>query len=68
MPLDLQVQVIEIVSSTANSITSCSQHPHPLALFQILAIKERLVEYITSVVDAYHRENKPLFTSASPVT
>jgi hypothetical protein len=57
-PRDLHVRVIEIISSTANCTASWAQHPHPLTLSEILAIRERLVAYITSVVDAYQREKK----------
>ena len=32
---------------------SWAQHPGPLTLSEILAIKEWLAEYITDVVDAY---------------
>jgi hypothetical protein len=32
---------------------SWAQHPDSLTLSEILAIKERLAEYITGVVDAY---------------
>jgi hypothetical protein len=57
-PRDLHVRVIEIISSTANCTPSWAQHPHPLTLSEIIAIKERLIEYITRVVDAYQREKK----------
>jgi hypothetical protein len=51
-PVDLHARVTEIISSTANCTVSWAQHPHPLTLSEILAIKERLAEYITLVVDA----------------
>jgi hypothetical protein len=57
-PRDLHVRVIEIISSTANCTASWDQHPDPLTLSEILAIKEQLVEYIASVVDAFQRERK----------
>jgi len=55
-PIDLHARVTEIISSTANCPASWAQHPDPLTLSEILAIKERLAEYITGVVDAYRRE------------
>jgi hypothetical protein len=38
---------------------SWAQHPDSLTLSEILAIKERLAEYITGVVDAYLGEKNP---------
>jgi len=58
-PIDLHAPVTEIISSTANCPVSWAQHPDPLALSEILAIKERLAEYITGVVDAYLGERNP---------
>jgi hypothetical protein len=58
-PVDLHAQTTDIISSTANCPVSWAQHPGPLTLPEILAIKERLVEYFTRVVDAYLRENNP---------
>jgi hypothetical protein len=55
-PRDLHVRVTEIISSTANCTASWAQHPDPLTLSEILAIKERITEHITSLVDAYQRE------------
>jgi hypothetical protein len=53
------VRVTEIICSTANCPVSWAQHPNPLTLSEILAIKERLAEYITGVVDAYLAEKNP---------
>jgi hypothetical protein len=58
-PVDLHARVTEIICSTANCPVSWAQHPDPLTLSEILAIKERLAEYITGVVDAYLGEKKP---------
>jgi hypothetical protein len=58
-PVDLHARVTEIISSTANCPVSWAQHPDSLTLSEILAIKERLSEYITGVVDAYLGEKKP---------
>ena len=58
-PIDLHARVAEIISSTANCPVSWAQHPDPLTLSEILAIKERLAEYITGVVDAYLGEKNP---------
>jgi len=58
-PVDLHARVTEIISSTANCAVSWAQHPDPLTLSEILAIKERLAEYITGVVDVYLGEKKP---------
>jgi hypothetical protein len=58
-PVDLHNRVTEIISSTANCAASWAQHPGPLTLSEILAIKERLVEYITGAVDAYLGEKNP---------
>ena len=55
-PIDLHAQLTEIISSTANSPASWAQHPDPLTLSEILAIKERLAEYIIGLVDAYRGE------------
>ena len=52
-PVNLLARVTEIISSTANCPVSWAQHPDPLTLSEIFAIKERLVEYITGVIDAY---------------
>ena len=57
MPLptavDLLARVTEIISSTANCPVIWAQHSDPLTLSEILAIKERLVEYSAGVVDTY---------------
>ena len=58
-PVDLRVRVTEIICSAANCPVSWAQHPDPLTLSEILAIKERLAEYITGVVDAYLGEKNP---------
>jgi hypothetical protein len=58
-PVDLHARVTEIICSTANCPVSWAQHPDPLTLSEILAIKERLAEYITGVVDAYLGEKNP---------
>jgi hypothetical protein len=58
-PVDLLARITGILSSTANCPVSWAQHPDPLMLSEILAIKERLAEYITAVVDAYLREKNP---------
>jgi len=58
-PVDLHARVTEIISSMANCPVSWAQHPNPLTLSEILAIKERLAEYITGVVDAYLGEKNP---------
>jgi hypothetical protein len=58
-PVDLHAQVTEIISSTASCPVSWAQHPDPLTLSEILAIKERLAEYITGVVEAYLGEKNP---------
>ena len=58
-PVNLHARATEIISSTANCPVSWAQHSRPLTLSEILAIKERLVEYITGVVDPYLRENNP---------
>ena len=58
-PVDLHERVTEIICSTANCPVSWAEHPDPLTLSEILAIKERLAEYITGVVDAYLGEKKP---------
>ena len=58
-PADLHARVTEIISATANCPVSWAQHPDPLALSEILAIKERLAEYITGVVEAYLGEKNP---------
>jgi hypothetical protein len=58
-PVDLHARVTEIISSTANCPVSWAQHPDPLTLSEILAIKERLAEYIIGVVDAYLGEKNP---------
>jgi len=55
-PIDLHARVTEIISSTTNCPASWAQHPDPLTLAEILAIKERLAEYITGLVDAYRGE------------
>ena len=55
-PLDLYDQVTDIISSTANCPVSWAQHPDPLTLSEIIAIKERLTEYLAGVIDAYLRE------------
>jgi hypothetical protein len=59
-PLDLHARVTEIISSTATCPVSWAQHPDPLTLSEILAINERLAEYITGVIDAYLGKKKPL--------
>jgi hypothetical protein len=58
-PVDLHARVTEIISSTVNCPVSWAQHPDSLTLSEILAIKERLAEYITGVVDAYLGEKNP---------
>jgi len=58
-PVDLHAQVTEIISSAANCPVSWAQHPDPLTLSEIVAIKERLTEYLTGVVDAYLSEKIP---------
>jgi hypothetical protein len=52
-PVNLLARVTEIISATANCPVSWAQHPDPLTLSEILAIKQRIAEYITGVVDAY---------------
>ena len=56
LPTPIDPRVTEIISSTANCSVSWAQHPDSLTLSEILAIKERLAEYITGVVDAYRGE------------
>ena len=58
-PVELHVQVTDIISSTANCSVSWAQHSGPLTLTEILAIKQRLAEYLTGVVDAYLEEKNP---------
>jgi hypothetical protein len=58
-PVDLLARVTEISSSTANCPVSWAQHLDPLTLSEILAIKQRLAEYIAAVVDAYLGEKDP---------
>jgi len=55
-PIDLHARLTEIISSTANCAASWAKPPDPLTLSEILAIKERLAEYITGLVDAYRGE------------
>jgi hypothetical protein len=57
-PVDLHARVTEIIS-TVNCPVSWAQHPDPLTLSELLAIKQRLAEYITGVVDAYLGEKNP---------
>lgn len=56
-PVDLYDQVTDIISSTANCPVSWGQHPDPLTLSEIIAIKERLAEYLVGVIDAYRKKN-----------
>jgi hypothetical protein len=58
-PVDLYGQVTDIISSAANCPVSWVQHPDPLTLSEIIAIKERLAEYLGGVIDAYLREKNP---------
>jgi hypothetical protein len=58
-PVDLYAQIADIISSTANCPVSWAQHPDPLTLSELIAIKERLAEYLGGVIDAYLREKNP---------
>ena len=55
-PLDLNAQITEIISSIANCRVSWEQHPGPLTVAEMVAIKERVTKYLAQLVDDYRRE------------
>lgn len=57
-PLDLNAQITEIISSIADCRVSWEQHPGPLTFAEIVAIKERVTEYLARLVDDYGAESR----------
>lgn len=55
-PLDLNAQITEIISSIANCPVSWEQHPGPLTLAEMVAIKESVTAHLARLVDDHLKQ------------